>query len=74
MQKCINRDERFRIFAADLSSEFTMRVTALFAFLVSFATISFAHITGVLGPTTYKATASSNYPLTFTTINGPITK
>jgi len=50
-----------------------MRTTILAIFLLSLFTTSFAHIVSVSGPTTYKATTHSNYPLTFQTINGPIT-
>jgi hypothetical protein len=46
----------------------------LVASLILFITVSCAHITGTTGPTTFNATSDSRYPLTFTTINGPITK
>jgi hypothetical protein len=47
---------------------------ALLATLLSFASFAVAHITGITGPATYHPTAHSNYPLTFITENGPITK
>lgn len=51
----------------------TMRFTFAAA-LLSAASLSSAHIVGVTGPATYAAKANSNYPLTFLTMNGPITK
>jgi len=50
-----------------------MRTISLYILLVSLATISFAHIISISGPTTYKATDNSTYPLTFTTTDGPVT-
>jgi len=50
-----------------------MRTIILYILLSSLFTISFAHIVSVSGPTTFKAKANSKYPLTFHTIDGPIT-
>ena len=47
---------------------------ALVATLFLCVAFAAAHITGVSGPKTYAPTASSTYPLKFSTENGPITK
>lgn len=47
---------------------------ALVVTLLSCVAFAAAHITGVSGPKKYAPTASSTYPLKFSTVNGPITK
>jgi hypothetical protein len=53
-----------------------MRFTLLTTLLALFAlfALATAHIESITGPAKYKPTTNSNYPLTFNTANGPITK
>lgn len=51
-----------------------MQMFTLFAVLAALFSTVLGHIRGVSGPSTYAATSSSTYPLTFSTVNGATTK